>query len=226
MLRSYLVLQCSHPPQCRLAICVWMPVSYTSGQPSYPRRHPTCWSLSLARRAVPWSKAQHSPVYRVGMHSAWNRDTHLYPPRNNLSVYLAKTDYNNLRAAHCGVRGQLQKTTHFRPPTPAPINAPTPAHIHRESDGFRDDQNDIASTEVQTMHSTRIVLPVASTIARAEICLGCWRDLPFLNRTHLVLFRWEGSRQYDRTPTKNASALENFPATVIIPSTWPDWSKF
>ena len=27
---------------------------------------------------------------------------------------------------------------------------------------------------------------VASTIARAEICLGCWRDRPFLNRTHLV----------------------------------------
>ena len=26
---------------------------------------------------------------------------------------------------------------------------------------------------VQTMHNTRIVLPVASTIARAEICLGC-----------------------------------------------------
>ena len=25
---------------------------------------------------------------------------------------------------------------------------------------------------VQTMHNTRIVLPVASTIARAEICLG------------------------------------------------------
>jgi len=41
---------------------------------------------------------------------------------------------------------------------------------------------------VQTMqlHNTRIVLPVASTIARAEICLGCWRDHPFLNSTHLV----------------------------------------
>ena len=25
---------------------------------------------------------------------------------------------------------------------------------------------------VQTMHNTKIVLPVASTIARAEICLG------------------------------------------------------
>ena len=35
-------------------------------------------------------------------------------------------------------------------------------------------------------------------------------------------FRWEGSRQHDRTPTKIASALENFPATVIMPSPWPD----
>ena len=40
------------------------------------------------------------------------------------------------------------------------------------------------------------------------------------------LFRWEGSRQHDRTPTKIASALANFPTTVIIPSNWPDWSKF
>ena len=39
---------------------------------------------------------------------------------------------------------------------------------------------------VQTIHNTRIVLPVASTIAWAEICFGCWRDRPFLNRTHLV----------------------------------------
>jgi len=35
-------------------------------------------------------------------------------------------------------------------------------------------------------YNTRIVLPVASTIARAEVCLRCWRDRPFLNRTHLV----------------------------------------
>jgi len=72
---------------------------------------------------------------------------------------------------------------------------------------------------VQTMHNTRFVLPVASTIARAKICLECCRDRPFLNRTQLVtrLFRWEGSRQHDRNPTKIASALQNFPATVIMP---------
>ena len=40
------------------------------------------------------------------------------------------------------------------------------------------------------------------------------------------LFRWEGSRQHDRTPTKIASTLENFPATVITPSAWPDWNRF
>jgi len=93
---------------------------------------------------------------------------------------------------------------------------------------------------VQTMHNTRIVLPVASTIARAEICLGCWRDRPFLNHTHLVFDEvirsrqhdrtpTKISRQHDRTPTKIASALENFSsfrATVIMPSAWPDWSKF
>ena len=80
--------------------------------------------------------------------------------------------------------------------------------------------------------------------------LGCWRDRPFLNRTHLVfdevipisrqhdrtpsrqhdrtptVGNTTGSRQHDRTPTKIASALENFPATVIMPSAWPDWSKF
>ena len=84
---------------------------------------------------------------------------------------------------------------------------------------------------VQTMHNTWIVLPVASTIARAEICLGCWRDHPFLNRTHLVFdevipMGSQPSRQHDQTPTKIASALENFPAIVIMPSVWPDWSKF
>jgi len=67
---------------------------------------------------------------------------------------------------------------------------------------------------VQTMHNTTIVLPVPSTIAWAEI----WRDRPFLNRTHLVfdeVFRLEGGRQHDQTPTKIASTLENLPATVI-----------
>jgi len=45
--RSCLVPQCSYLPhqphhQRRLANCDWMPASYTSGQPSNPRRHPIC----------------------------------------------------------------------------------------------------------------------------------------------------------------------------------------
>ena len=47
VLHSCTVPQCSHPPyqprhQQRLANCDWMPAPYTSGQPSNPRRHPTC----------------------------------------------------------------------------------------------------------------------------------------------------------------------------------------
>jgi len=43
--------QCSYPPhwpghQRRLANCDWMPASYTSGQPSYSWKHPTCWASS------------------------------------------------------------------------------------------------------------------------------------------------------------------------------------
>ena len=46
-LYSCLVPQCSYPTQRPfhqrlLAVCDWMSASYTSGQPSNPRRHPTC----------------------------------------------------------------------------------------------------------------------------------------------------------------------------------------
>jgi len=41
--------QCSHLlhwpyHQRRLANCDWMSASYTSGQPSSPRRHTACWA--------------------------------------------------------------------------------------------------------------------------------------------------------------------------------------
>ena len=35
-------------------------------------------------------------------------------------------------------------------------------------------------------NNTTIVLRVPLTIAKAEVCLGCWRDCSFLDRTHLV----------------------------------------
>jgi len=63
VLPSCLVPQCSYPPhrprhQWRLTRCDGMPASYTSGQPSNPRRHPTCWAplqrshTFLGRRAL------------------------------------------------------------------------------------------------------------------------------------------------------------------------------
>jgi len=39
---AVLIPASSTPHQRRLANCDWMPASYTSGQPSNPRRHSTC----------------------------------------------------------------------------------------------------------------------------------------------------------------------------------------
>ena len=57
LVRSCLVLQCSYLPyrprhQQHLANCDWMPAPYTSRQPSYPRRHPTCWASSPRSHTV------------------------------------------------------------------------------------------------------------------------------------------------------------------------------
>jgi len=56
-LRSCLVPECSYPPhwlchQWRLANCGLMPASYTSGQFSNPRKHPTCWASSQCSHTV------------------------------------------------------------------------------------------------------------------------------------------------------------------------------
>jgi len=66
VLRSCLVPQRSHPPyrprhQRRLTNCDWMSASYTSGQPSNPRRHPTCWASSQ------WSHT----ISNTPCHGAW-----------------------------------------------------------------------------------------------------------------------------------------------------------
>jgi len=48
-LLSCLVPQCLIDPVCherRYTNCDWMPASCTSGQPSNPRGHPTCWASS------------------------------------------------------------------------------------------------------------------------------------------------------------------------------------
>jgi len=58
VLRSCLVWQCSHLPhwpcqQQRFANCDRMALSCTSRQPSYHRRHPTCWASSQWSQTVP-----------------------------------------------------------------------------------------------------------------------------------------------------------------------------
>ena len=62
VLCSCLLPQCPYLPyrprhQRRLANCDWMPACYTSGQPSNPRRHPTCWASSQ------WSHTVSSTVF-------------------------------------------------------------------------------------------------------------------------------------------------------------------
>jgi len=76
------------------------------------------------------------------------------------------------------------------------MHIPFFSYIHGPCHRFRGDHNDedtrtfcgkfLYNAIASKLHNTRIVLPVAATIARAEICLGCWRDRPFLNRTCLV----------------------------------------
>jgi len=62
-------------------------VLYTSGQPSYSRRHSSCWvsphGNTLSQHAVSWTQdicsTQPSPVHLLGMHSTSNPETRLYP---------------------------------------------------------------------------------------------------------------------------------------------------
>ena len=116
------------------AILAMRPVrhSYTSGQPSNPRRHPTCsassqWSHTVSSTPChgAWTFAPLSahPVHRVQMHGASNRDTHLYPPHNISSVHLTTTTYvrRSGRITSGTWSGQTtQQGSAFSSPTPAP----------------------------------------------------------------------------------------------------------
>ena len=102
---SSLVSQCSHLPrwschQRRFAKCDWMPAPYTSGQSSYPRRHPTCWASSQRSHIVssmPCHGAWTCAPLHTHLSIEWectgfsNRDIYLYPPHNNSSVHLTTT---------------------------------------------------------------------------------------------------------------------------------------
>ena len=128
VLRSCLVPQCSYPPhwprhQRRLANCDWMPASYTSGQPSNHRRHPTCWASSQ------WNHT----ISRTPWHGAWTPaplSAHL-SIECRCTVHQIETPICASRTAthqffwqhtcaavggssmECGMGGQPYKTPHF-----------------------------------------------------------------------------------------------------------------
>ena len=122
-----LVPQCSHQPhwprhQGRLTKCDWMPASYTSGQPSIPRRHPTCWASSQ------WSHT----VSSTPCHGAWtpvplsahpSTECRCTAPQIETRVCSRRTTHHFLcqhtcgtlggSPMECGVGGQPHKTPHF-----------------------------------------------------------------------------------------------------------------
>jgi len=62
-------------------------------------------TLSLSRRAMAPEHLLHcSPVHRVRMHGASNRDTHLYPPHNNSSIQLTTTSVRRCEPITNGMR--------------------------------------------------------------------------------------------------------------------------
>ena len=73
---------------------------------------------------MPWSldtcSTKRSPVHRVQLHGASNRDTHLFPHHNNSSVLLTKTTYM-WRSERIMNGTRSGRTT---PPEHTPLNDP------------------------------------------------------------------------------------------------------
>ena len=101
-----MVPQCSNPPhwpchQQRLVNCDWMPAFYTSRQPSYSCRHPTCWAFSL--RSHTFSKPGYllySVVTCPAGVNAWRlKSRHPFVPATQ-QLISSSDNKNNKRAAH------------------------------------------------------------------------------------------------------------------------------
>ena len=120
VLRACLVPQCSYPPyrprhQRRLANCDWMPASSTSGQPSNPRRQPTCWASSPSHRA--WTSAPLSAHPSI--------ECSCTAPQIEAPICIRRTATHQLlwqqhtcgavggSSLERGVGGQAHKTPHF-----------------------------------------------------------------------------------------------------------------
>ena len=79
-----------------------MPASYTSGQPSNPRRYLTCWASSQRSHPVSTTRAMesghllHSALTRPSSANAWHlKSRHLFVP----TAHLITSSDNNIRAA-------------------------------------------------------------------------------------------------------------------------------
>jgi len=81
-----IVTGCLRPtPADNLPILADNLLSFVAMEP-HCLQHAVRWSLNTC-------SIQRSPVHRVQMHDPSNRDTHLYPPHNNSSVYLTTITY-------------------------------------------------------------------------------------------------------------------------------------
>ena len=69
---------------------------------------------------------QRSPVHRVQLHSASNRDTHLYPPHNTSSVFLTTTTTYVRRSGRVINGTWSGRTT----PQDSALQFQTPVHTH------------------------------------------------------------------------------------------------
>ena len=113
--------------QRHLANCGWMPASYTSGQPSNPRRHPTCWASSQWSHTVSstpfhgaWTSAALSAHPSIECkHTAPQIETLICTRRTTSHQFIWQQQH--VRGAvgrspmKCGVDGQPHKTPHFHP---------------------------------------------------------------------------------------------------------------
>ena len=117
---SCLVPQCSHPPyrprhQRRLANCDLMPAPYTSGQPSNPRRHPTCWASLRWSHSAPLSAHPSIECERT----APPIETPICTSRTTSHQFIWQQQHRcgavGESPMECGVDGQPHKTPHFHP---------------------------------------------------------------------------------------------------------------
>ena len=89
--------------------------------------HSLIGASSMQPRSLDICTTQRSPVHRVQMHGASNRDTHLYPPHNISSVHLTATTYvrhsgritNGMRSGRT-----IPYASEFSTPAPTPRNDP------------------------------------------------------------------------------------------------------